>query len=157
MTLKKKYSELSESSKSKIASTLERLDKAGITIKEAKAMSDADLRKGVGFKGKKTSFEGFKRNVQQITFTQEHRKESANIVIAKYKKYGFKGRKLKELEKDLTKTAGSSFISISQELEKIGYDKDESYKAAELLLKIPKDKYDTIPAAEREILRDFGT
>ena len=120
-------------------------------------MSDADLRKGVGFKGKKASFEGFKRNIRQITFTQEHRKGSANIVVAKYKSYGFKGAKLKQLEKDLTKTAGSSFISISQELEKIGFSKEMSYKRASFLLKIPKSKYNLIQQSERDILADYGT
>ena len=155
--MKKKYQELSVSSKSKIASTLERLDKIGITVKEAKRMTDTDLRKAIGFKGKKASFEGFKRNVRQITFSQEHRKESANIVIKKYKKFGFKGVKLKQLEKDLTKTAGSSFISISEELQKLGYEKYKSYDQAEFLLKIPKSEYDTIPIEQQDILRDFGT
>jgi len=157
MTKKMDYGKLSKGSKSKIASTLERLDKVGISVKKAKAMSDTDLRKATGFKGKKVSLEGFKRNIRQITFTQEHRKKSVNIVIAKYKKFGFKGAKLKQLEKDLTKTAGSSFISISDELQKLGYEKYDSYDQAEFLLKIPKDKYDTIPIEQQDILRDFGT
>ena len=159
----KEYNELSKSSKSKIASALQRLDRAGITTKQAKEMSNTDLRKAIGFKGKKTSFEGFKRNVYQITFSQEHRKESVKIGVGKYKQIGWKGIKLKQLEKDLTKTAGSSFISIADELEKIGYtelDKEGkklSWKRAEFLLKIPKDEYSQIPIKEREILADYGT
>ena len=160
MTKKKDYGKLSKGSKSKIASTLERLDKVGISVKKAKAMTDSELRKAFYSgkkKPKKASLEGFKRNIRQITFTQEHRKKSVNIVIAKYKKFGFKGAKLKQLEKDLTKVAGSSFISISEELQKLGYEKYDSYDQAEFLLKIPKDKYDTIPIEQRDILRDFGT
>jgi len=158
------YKQLSKSSKAKISNTLERLDKAGITVKEAKALSDSDLKNALGItRMKKASLIGLRKNIRQITFSQEHRKESANIVIKKYKAFGFKGIKLKQLEKDLTKTAGSSFISISQELEKIGYTgkdkegKNLSWKRAEFLLKIPKDKYDVIPQKERDILADFGT
>jgi len=154
----KDYSALKESSKQKIASTLERLDKAGITVKQSKAMSDTDLKNALGItKMKKASLVGLRKNIKQIGLSQERRKESANIVVAKYKAFGFKGAKLKQLEKDLTKVAGSSFISISEELQKLGYEKYESYDQAEFLLKIPKDKYDTIPIEQQDILRDFGT
>lgn len=155
--VKKKYAELSEGSKKKIAGVLKRLDKADITVKKAKAMTDSDLKKALGFKGKKASFIGLRKNIKQITLTQVRRKESVDIVVKQYQKQGWKGVKLKGLQKDLTKTAGSSFISISNELQKLGYEKYDSYDQAEFLLKIPKSKYNTIPKDQRDILRDFGT
>jgi len=154
---RKKYSELSVSSREKLANTLSRLERRGITITEAKKMSNPQLRVALGFKGKKASLLGLRRNIQQITFTETHKLGTVNIATTKFIKYGYGGKGLKLAKSRLIKTVGKTFDSISGEFIKEGMKTKEAHRRTREILALPKSKYSTkLTKKERDILSDYG-
>jgi len=61
-----KYFQLTDSAKSKYISLVNRLERNGLSVKQAQNLSDSDLKKAIGFKGKQASFKGLKRNINAI-------------------------------------------------------------------------------------------
>jgi len=156
-TKTKKYVDLSSGSKKKLENTLERLERCGITIYESKKMSDTQLRQALGFKGKKTSFDGLKRNINQLSLDMSRKQGSINLVLAKKVKQGYRGKGLKIQRGILVKTCGDTFTSIALDLEKAGLSKKESYIATRRILKVPKYLYPKqLNRKEREILGNYG-
>ena len=162
--LVKKYSELGKGSKDKLSSTIERLHKSGITRKEALAMSDSDLKQSLGFVGKKASFEGLKRNIRNIGSgisdkDKLTRKEGlSNIVLPKYVKFGYRGKKLNVVKTELRKTAGLNiFFDISRKVQsQFNLTSKQAYKRTDLIIKKYHFKKESLSKVERQILSFFS-
>jgi len=160
----KKYSELGKGSKDKLSSTIERLHKSGITRKEALAMSDSQLRKELGFVGKKASFEGLKRNIKQIgvgiskTDTIKRKEGLSNLLLPKYIKFGYRGKRLNIVKTEIRKTSGLNiFFDISKKVQtQFNLTSKQAYKRTDLIIKkYYKDKR-TLSNVERQILSFFS-
>ena len=121
-------------------------------------MSDVDLRSSIGFKGKKTSFDGFKRNLNAIRTDTSKRQALPTYVLPKYVKFGYKGNRLKQVTVELKKTVGETFSGMVADLRVANplYTAKKANKRVAFLLKLPKSKYKRLPKGERDILRDYG-
>lgn len=160
----KKYSQLSKGSKDKLSNTVERLHKSGITRKDALKMSDSDLKKALGFKGKKASFEGLKRNIKQIGVgvdkidTKERKEGITNLSIPKYIKFGYRGKKLNIVKTEIRKTAGLNiFYDISKKVQtEFNLSENQSYRRTDAILKIARINYANLTKREKELLSYFS-
>jgi len=154
----KAYINLEKASKDKLVSVAERLERSGITVKEALKLSDLDLRKSVGFKGKKTSFEGFKRNVKEIGLTLERKQGILKDALPKYAKIGYIGKGLNLAKVRLDKIIGLNvFFDIAKEVQnKFGLTVSESYNKTSNMLQIAKFDFNQLSKSEKIILEFFS-
>lgn len=159
-----KYSKLTPTTKGKLNSTLVRLHKSGITQKEALALSDKDLKQALGFKGKKTSFEGLKRNIKNLSVgindkDKLSRKEGLRtLALPKYAKFGYRGKRLSIIKKELSKAIGLNiFFDISKEVQtKFNVSTKQSFKLTNSILERAKKNYKKLSVIEKIILSYFS-
>lgn len=156
--VKKQFKELSKQSKSRYGNVLERLHKSGVRISDVSAMPDAMLRKAIGFKGKKKSLDGFRRNVSAIKRDTTKRTSLPTYVIPKYKKFGYRKKRLAQVYAELNKTIGETFSGIAEGLRAVNksYTIKKSYARTRFLLKLPRSQYGRLPQKERDVLALFG-
>lgn len=154
----KTYSQLKESSKGKLANTLERLHKSGITVKDTLVMSDSQLKQSLGFKGKKTSFEGLKRNIRQLQFDQQRQEGISNRSLTSYAKSGYRGKGLSRVKSQLRKTVGLNiFFDISKKVQStFNLTTNQSYKQTSLILRKARTNFRNLSKREKEILSFFS-
>ena len=157
MTIKK-YTQLSKGSKEKLRTTLERLHKSGITVKDVKTMSDLQIKKALGFKGKKASFLGLKRNINQLQFDLERKEGVSNSALPTYVKFGYRGKKLSRTKNELRKTVGLNiFFDIAKKVQKeFKLTERQSYKRTDLILKQANINYKNLSKREKELLSYFS-
>lgn len=152
--ISKPYSQLSKSSQERLGQFAKRLHTAGTTASKVKAMSDAEIR--TTFQTKAKSLDTFRRLSRQLTKTKERREGSIKEALKPYIKFGFKGTRLKQVEKELVKTTGNTFTAIAQDLQdKKGLTKTQSYDRTRELLALPSDEYDALDDDEIGILEDY--
>lgn len=72
---------LSKGSLDKYESVINRLYRADLTAKEALSLSDNDLKKALNFKGVQASFEGLKRNINNVEQSQTKDNQRAKVLI----------------------------------------------------------------------------
>ena len=150
----KPYSKLSKSSQKRLGQFAKKVHLVGTTASKVKKMTDSEIR--TTFQTKAKNLDTFRRLARQLTSTKERREGSIKLAIKPYIKFGFKGPKLEKIEKELTKTVGNTFSAIASDLQtKLGLSEKESYKRANMLLKIPKEHYDELTDIEVEILEDY--
>lgn len=156
--MQKKYSQLSKSSKTKLSSTLNRLHKSGITVKDVSTMSDAKLKQALGFKGSQTSFKGLKRNIDQLQFTQERKEGISNLSLVSYSKIGYRGKGLSRVKSQLRKGVGLNiFYDISKEVQKkYGLTEKQSYRATDTILTQARKNFKKLDKKEKELLSYFS-
>jgi len=158
--VRKDFNQLAKSSKDKYSSILKRLHTSGITSKEALVMSNSELKKTIGFKGKLSSLNGLKRNISAIKRDSTKKRDLPNYTLKSYKKFGYRGKKLQEVKIELNKTIGSTFYSISDDIQKKrNISEKEADKRVNFLLKLDKKKLndtEVVSEKERDILRDYG-
>jgi len=92
---------LSTSSVKKYASVLSRLHKADISVSEALAMSDKQLQKELNVKNLK-SVKALKRNIKSLTIDDGRTEKIITTAKESYKKFGYTGKGLQKIEKELT-------------------------------------------------------
>lgn len=156
----KSYNELSEGSKNKHANFLERLHKSGLTTMDVRQMSKdgnwKGLKTALGSKGNKASIEGLFRLNNQITMTPERKENNVKRALKTYENNGFRGKGLRNVEKQLIKTNAQTFFAIAKDLQKkFKETKKQSYKHARDLLKVPESRYDLLDVEERLVLADY--
>ena len=154
----KKYSKLKLETRSRIASELEKVHKAGSTLPLAKRMTPSEYRTLIGSKAKLKTIESYQRLLRQASATKERREGSITIALKSYKKFGFKGAGLEKIEKELVKVSGNTFSAISDDLQKEypNMDLKDIYKKTRELLAIPESEYDKLDQPEREIIERYG-
>lgn len=160
----KAYKDLSKGSKSRLSGTVARLHKSGITVRQVydskgkQVMSDIDLKKGLSFKGKKASFDGLKRNILQIQLSQERKEGLSTLALPQYVKFGYKGKKLSVITKELRKTAGLNiFFDISKKVQKqFNLTEKEAFRRTDLILKMAHTNYKKLSKVEKVILSFFS-
>lgn len=159
-----KYSKLSANSKAKLNSTLVRLHKAGLTQKDALALSDKDLKQTLGFKGTKTSFEGLKRNIKNLNVgidkkdTLKRKEGLRTLALPKYAKFGYRGKRLSIVKKELGKTVGLNiFFDISKEVQtRFNISEKKSWFITRNILKKAKVNFNQLTQIEKIILSYFS-
>ena len=156
--MRKKYSQLTEGTKTKYSNTLERLHKSGITVKDTKIMTDLQLKQALGFKGKKSSFEGLKRVIKQLQFDQNRQEKISDRSLQSYSKAGYRGKGLSKVKSQLRKSVGLNiFFDISKEVKsKYGLTTNQSYRQTERILKQARINYGRLSQREKEILSYFS-
>ncbi len=154
----KGYSQLTEGSKKKLSNTLERLHKSGITVKQALAMSDLQLRQSLGFKGKKSSLEGLKRSIRQIQFDQNRQEQISNRSLTSYAKSGYRGKGLSRVKSQLRKTSGLNiFFDIAKKVQTtFNVSTNRSYRQTDIILRRARTNYRGLSKREKEILSYFS-
>ena len=156
--MQKKYSQLSKSSKIKLSSTLNRLHKSGLTVKDVSTMSDSKIKQALGFKGSQTSFKGLKRNIDQLQFTQQRKEGISNLSLISYSKVGYRGKGLSRVKSQLRKSVGLNiFYDISKEVaKKYGLTEKQSYKATNTILIQARKNFKKLDKKEKELLSFFS-
>jgi len=160
----KEYKDLDVKFKERLSIVVERLHKSGITRTEALKMSDSDLRKSLGFVGKKASFEGLKRNIRNIGSgisdkDKLTRKEGlSNLILPKYSKIGYRGKGLTRVKSQIRKTAGLNiFFDISKKVQsQFNLTSKEAYKRTDLIIKKYHTRKESLTKVERQILSFFS-
>lgn len=160
----KDYTKLSKGSKDKLSNTLARLHKSGITRKEALLMSDYDLKQALGFKGKKASFEALKRNIRQIglgvskTDVIQRKEGVSNLVLPKYVKFGFRGKKLNIVKTEIRKASGLNiFFDIAKKVQTtFKISEKDSYNETRAILELAKINYNALTKRQKIILSYFS-
>jgi len=154
----KKYVQLSVSSKQKLSSVLVRLHKSGITSKEALGLSDSELKKNLGFKGSQQSFKALKRNITQLSYTQERKQGVSNQSLIHYSNIGYRGKGLSRVKSQLRKGVGLNiFFDIAKKVQKqYSLTEKQSYKATDTILRQAKVNYKRLDKKERELLSYFS-
>lgn len=158
LNLIQKYVNLTQNSKTKLVSVAERLERCGITSKDALKLSDFDLKQIVGFKGKKSSFDGFKRNIKEISFDLERKKGVLNDSLPKYTKLGYRGKGLNLVKVRLNKTLGlNTFFDIAKEVQKkFGLSESESWSKTRDTLALANVSFKQLLPSEKEVLEYFS-
>lgn len=151
------YSKLKESSKSTLASTLEKVHKTGFSARELLEMNEKDFRSAYGTKA--IDWKAQQRRLRQIVGTNERKNESAKRVIDTYKKQGFRSKRLEQIEVEVNKSASNTFQGVVDKVkDKFLITKDqEAYKYARDLLKVPPSQVSDLNATEQEILYGYDT
>lgn len=154
----KTYQQLSESSKKRLSNVLERLHKSGLTVNDTIKLSDSQLRQAIGFKGKKTSFDAFKRNIKQLQFDQQRKEGISNRTLTSYTKLGYRGKGLSRVKSQLRKSVGLNiFFDIAKEVQtKFNISKNQSYSETRNILKLARNNYRRLSKRERELLSYFS-
>lgn len=152
----KDYNDLSDSTKNRYASMLEKLHKSGFTTMEVRNFTGKELKNALQNKATIKTNEAYIRIIHQITTTIERKDKTVDLALDSYKKFGFKGRGLDKIEKELTKVSGNTYFAIVKRLQK---DYKESEKKALIhardILKLPKSHYTMLEQKEQLILADF--
>ena len=156
--MRKTYFQLSESSKERLSSVLERLHKSGLSVKDVEVMSNVQLKRAIGFKGKISSLEGFRRNVAQLQFTQIRKESISNRTLISYRKAGYRGKGLSRVSHQLRKGIGlNTFFDIAKKVQTtFNISKSQSYKRTDLILKKARVNYKKLSKREKEILSYFS-
>lgn len=163
----KDYDNLKPSSQKRLASFLEKAHKSGYRFAELRKLDDndfalaLDISKGKRIKGNKWSnVESNRRLLNQVQKTEKRRTESIEKALKPYKNFGFKGKGLEKIKRELIEISGNIFSAIANEIEKtyfnqektkeIGKRKAEKY--TKKLMLIPKDKRDKLNQIDQDIL-----
>lgn len=152
----KTYSQLSEASRKKLDSHLRRIYKNGYSVKEVLAMSDLELRQK--FSLKVSAIEGFKKNTQQLQFTQERKEKISDRSLNEFVKQQYRGKGLSRVKSRLRKTIGLNiFFDISKKVQsQYNLTKNQSYRRTDLILRRARTNYRGLSKREREILSFFS-
>jgi hypothetical protein len=156
------YNKLDESTKSRLASFVEKVHKKGLTFKELREMNNREFNKALELKGR---FSNAKVSAQRRLLTQTYgsnvrRVESKERAIKNYKNFGYSGKRLDQINRELSQTIGSIFDSISIDIEALLYSKIKTpyirerkanLKTKELLL-IDKTERDNLNQKIKDIL-----
>lgn len=133
------YTNAKDTSKSKWKSTALRLNQNGYTAKEILEkdkngnyiIDDKQLKSIFQFKGKgyKSQAIGFRKNVSQLQFDTERKRNVWKDVETKYNSMGFRGKKLSRMMVDVNNTLGlNTFFDIARKVQKeYGISKQDSY------------------------------
>ena len=152
----KEYSQLSEPTKSRYSSMLEKLHKSGFTISEVRNFTGKELKNALGNKATVKTNEAYIRIIKQISSTPERKEKTIEKTLISYKNFGYRGKKLNDIEKELVKTSGNTFMSIAKDLQHEGYSEKESYYKTRELLKVPKSDYDKkLTKIEKDIIESY--
>ena len=169
--ISKDYLKLSENTQKRLGSFLVKVHKSGTSFTELRLMNDVDfalalgIKKGKRIKGNKFSnIESNRRLLSQTQKTKERREGSIKLAEKPYIKFGFRGKRLEALNKELIRTSGNVFSAISYEVEKkyFSHIKDKkirerkSDKKAKKLLLIPKSERDKLKIVDKNILDTFS-
>lgn len=169
----KKYSQLKQTAKNKLATTLNRLEKSGVKINDYIVnqksnsnygkfkVSNKQIRQDLGFKGKNTSLEGLKRNIREVWLSKERKEGSVNIEVNKAKNLGYRGKGLSQIKNRLRKTSGiNTFFDISNQVQiKFKVNEKESWNITRNILKRAKkskQKLNLLNQKEKELLSYFS-
>lgn len=150
----KDYSQLTDSTKKRLASMLESIHKGGYTLSEAKKLNDKDLK--VIFPNVK-DLSSYRRLFNQITNSKERREGSIAIAKKVYVKANWTGKGLVKIEKELIKVSGNIFSAISDKVKKTYNlsDREADLYAKKLLL-ISKSERKNLNKTDYDILDDFS-
>lgn len=156
--MQKSYTQLSSSSKKKLSTTLNRLHRSGISVKDIPNLSDNEIKKALGFKGTQTSFKGLKRNINQLYFTKERQESISNQSLSSYSKIGYRGKGLTRVKSQLRKTIGLNiFFDIAKKVQdKYALTKKQSYRATDTILTQARKNFRRLDKKEKELLSYFS-
>lgn len=171
--VRKKYSQLTQGSKNKLANTLERLERNGIKINDYIVnqkkdvnygkfkVSDNQIRTDFGYNYKKSSLEGLKRNIREVWLSKERKEGSVNIQVNKAKSQGYRGKGLAQIKNRYRKHAGINiFFDISESVQtKFKVSEKESWNITRDILKKAKQskqKLNLLNQKEKELLSFFS-
>lgn len=157
------YAQLSESTKQRYSSMLEKVHKSGYTSKELLKMNDNDFRNALGTKAKNlNSQRSLVRNMSKGTSrkdTKERQEGLINRVVKSYKKSGIKGKQLTTITKEVKKSIGyNKFFDIAKDLQQYyGETNEQSWKHAHDIIILPKKLQPLLDQKEIDILSEYDT
>lgn len=167
----KAYNKLKQSSKNKLATTLNRLERNGIKINDyinnqkssanygKFKVSNKQIKNDFGMKA--SAVEGFKRNIKQVWISKERKEGSVNIQVNKAKTIGYRGKGLSQMKNRLRKTSGINiFFDISKEIQtKFNISEKQSWNLTRDILKRAKkskQKLNLLNQKEKQLLSFFS-
>jgi len=158
----KDYNDLSESTRKRLDNFLDKAYKSGYKFAELREMNDDDFAINLGIsKGKKiknnkwSNIESHRRLLNQVQKTDIRRTETVNRITDKYQTFGFRGKGLDKIKRDLTTISGNLFTVISKEIEKTYYAKIKNKERRERKANNHTKKLMLIPKSERENLNQI--
>lgn len=161
----KDYDQLSEASKKRLSTALEKVHKSGFSIKDYEQMNDKDFSKNLGIKlGKKTKY-GYsnvyahRKLFKQVKGTPTRKTESIEKSLKKYEKEGWKGKGLVRMKKELVKVAGNTFQEVYEQLDKKYHfeSKSTGYEYTRQLLMIPKSQIENLNDYDQDVIEGYDT
>jgi hypothetical protein len=167
----KDYSKLSEGTKKRLTTFLKLAHKSGASFTDLRKLNDKDFAQTLGIiKGKRikgnkfSNIESNRRLLSQAQKSKERREGSINRALVEYKDFGYRGKRLDQVEKELIKSSGNIFSAISYEVEKTYFsnvkDKDKrerkANKRTKKLLLISKEDRKNLERVDQDILSDFS-
>ncbi len=162
----KEYKNLSESTKTRLASALEKVHKSGFTISDYEQMNDKDFASNLGIKlGKKTKY-GYsnvyahRKLFRQTKGSAERKQNSVDKAIKHYEKDGWPGKGLKRMRRELVKTAGATFFEVHDQVLKEHKElktRQERYEYTRQLLKVPMSAIDDLEQKDQDIIEGYDT
>lgn len=153
----KNYTQLSKSTKLRLAKTLEKVHKTGFTINELMNMNDADFRLYYGTKAKDLNSQ--RRLLRQVKGTTERKTKNAEKALDFYKKAGFTHKRLEQIKKELAKTTGNTFTDVLEGVESKNkfVSKHDAYEYTRQLLKVPASLVSDLAVKDREVIEGYDT
>lgn len=161
----KEYDQLSESTKKRLAISIEKVHKSGFTIKDYEKMNDKDFSKNLGIKlGKKTKY-GYsnvyahRKLFRQVKGSATRKSETIEKSLKKYQKEGWKGKGLDKMKRELVKVAGNTFQEVYDQLDKKYHfeSKSKGYEYTRQLLMIPQSEIQHLNDYDQEVIEGYDT
>lgn len=155
----KDYDQLSEGTKKRLASTLEKVHKSGYSISDYEKMDNKDFASNLGIKPTKTNIEANRRLLRQVKGTSERKQKTIDKSIDQYKKEGWKGKGLERIRTDLVKTAGFTFFEVYDKVQdKYKFEtKEQGYEYTRGLLRVPAEAVDDLSDFDKEVIEGYDT
>jgi len=157
-----KVSSLAKSSKDTYRNTILRLDRNGITLTEAKKMSNDELKKAIKSEGSDAYIKAFRRNLEQISKNSERRNLSVDLSVKQVSKNAnLNEKQVKEVKKRLVKVSGNVFAEVVDILAKEykgNTMKEIQLQAKELLdLSIDDNDFNQLDDFEKDIVIEYAS
>ena len=153
----KSYDELSEASKERYKSALDKARRSGLTINELLELDDTNFRKVYDTTAKDLNPQ--RRVLKNLKLDKERKNDIVKDLEKEYKTLpdAIQSR----LKKGINKTIGNTFNAITDQLkEKKDYSTEGNqklYSDARELLKVPKSLIDQLDPIDQEIIQDYDT
>jgi hypothetical protein len=160
----KPYSQLSKRTKERLTFFLKLAHKSGVSFTELRKMNDKDFGLTLGIKRTKSNIVANRKLLSQAQKSKARREGSISRALTSYENFGYHGKGLDKIEKELIKSSGNIFSAISYEVEKTYFsnikDKDirerKANKRAKKLLMINKSDRKKLERVDQDILSDFS-
>lgn len=134
---------------------MNRLERNGLSVKQAQSLSDVDLKKALGFKGKQASFEGLKRNINAIDASikkdYERAIELSKDVASKEKTQSQKSRKYKIATNVLGHNRFWNGINKAVDINR-NLTKNQAIEIVDRTIKSAKIDYNALSKKQKQII-----